>query len=81
MNAKPDEAALKTRLSKPAYSSLVKKTDYFPGRTCGEFYDFIRANVAALTDEQIRDELSDYLPPAETIGLALLFRASLTKLT
>jgi predicted nucleotidyltransferase component of viral defense system len=80
MQAKPDEATLKARLSRPAYSSLVRKKDHFPGRTCGEFYDFIRARVAALSDEQIRDELADYLPPGETTGLALLFRAALARL-
>ena len=80
MNAKPDEVTLKARLSRPDYSSLVKKADYFPGRTCGEFYDFIRTRVAMLSDEQIRDELADYLPPGETTGLALLFRAALVKL-
>jgi predicted nucleotidyltransferase component of viral defense system len=80
MNAKPDETTLKARLARPVYSSLVRKEAFFPGRTCGEFYDFIRARVATLTDEQIRDELSDYLPPEEATGLALLFRAALAKL-
>ncbi|MFT5241338.1 MAG: putative nucleotidyltransferase component of viral defense system [Candidatus Promineifilaceae bacterium] len=80
MNATPDTATLEQRLRKPAYSRLVKKQDYFPGRTCNEFYDFIRANVAELSDEQIVDELSDYLPPEEATGLALLFRAALVKL-
>lgn len=80
MNAKPDEATLKSRLSKPAYSSLVKKGDYFPGRTCREFYDFIRTYVGTLSDEQISSELSDYLPPPETAGLALMFKAALARL-
>lgn len=80
MKATPDEATLRTRLARPAYSSLVKKRDHFSGRTCGEFYDFIRTRVAALSDEQIRNELSDYLPPEETDGLELLFRAALAKL-
>lgn len=81
MNATPDTPTLDARLRKPEYSRLVKKQDYFAGRTCAEFYDFIRAKVARLTDEQIAAELSDYLPPGETGGLALLFRAALAKLT
>lgn len=80
MNAKPDEATLRSRLARPAYSSLVKQTDRFPGRTCREFYDFLRDKVVSLSDEQISAELADYLPPAETAGLALLFRAALARL-
>lgn len=80
MNAAPDIATLEKRLRKPVYSRLVKKEDAFPGRTCSEFYDFIRAEVAAISDEQIANELADYLPPDETAGLALLFRAALAQL-
>lgn len=80
MNAVPDTSTLEERLRKPVYSKLVKKQEHFPGGTCGEFYDFIRAKVAELSDEQIADELSDYLPPEESEGLSLLFRAALTKL-
>lgn len=80
MKAKPDEATLKSRLLKPAYSSLVKKRDYFLGRTCSEFYDFIQTYVSTLSNEQIGNELSDYLPPSETAGLALLFKAALARL-
>lgn len=80
MQATPDEPTLEKRLRKPVYSRLVKKADYFPGQTCSEFYDFLRAEVADLTDKQIASELSDYLPPAETAGLSLLFRAALAKL-
>jgi len=80
MNATPDTPTLETRLRKPTYSRLVKAQDYFPGRTCSEFYDFIRTKVAELSEEQIVDELADYLSPEETTGLALLFRAALVKL-
>jgi predicted nucleotidyltransferase component of viral defense system len=80
MNATPDTATLEKRLRKPVYSRLVKESDRFPGQTCGEFYEFIRAHVAELTDRQITNELADYLPPEETAGLALLFRAALAKL-
>jgi predicted nucleotidyltransferase component of viral defense system len=80
MNASPDIATLEKRLLKPAYSRLVKEQGYFPGKTCSEFYDFIREQVAELSDEQIAGELADYLPPQETAGLALLFRAALVKL-
>lgn len=80
MNATPDAATLERRLRKPSYSRLLKKEDYFPGRTCSEFYDFLRGRVAALSEKQITDELSDYLPPEETSGLALLLRAALVRL-
>lgn len=80
MHATPDEATLQSRLLKPVYSSLVKKEDYFTGQTRGDFYDFIRSYVSSLSDEQISNELSDYLPPSETAGLALLFKAAFTKL-
>jgi len=36
--------------------------------------------LAALSEKQIVDELSDDLPPEETSGLALLFRPSLARL-
>lgn len=80
MNALPDKTTLTKRLTRPVYSALVKKKDYFPGQTCDEFYDFIRTEVAILSDKQIRNELADYLPPGETAGLSLLFRAALAKL-
>jgi len=80
MNAKPDEATLEARLARPVYSTLVKQKDHFAGRTCQMFYDYLRDHVARLSDEQIRQELSDYLPPGESDGLALLFRAGLAKL-
>jgi predicted nucleotidyltransferase component of viral defense system len=80
MSATPDTPTLEKRLRRPAYSRLVKAQDYFPGRTCSEFYDFIRTKVAELSEEQIVNELADYLSPEETTGLALLFRAALVKL-
>ncbi|MDA0323818.1 MAG: nucleotidyl transferase AbiEii/AbiGii toxin family protein [Verrucomicrobia bacterium] len=80
MSATPDTATLERRLRKSSYSRLVKKEDYFPGRTCSEFYEFLRGWVAGLSEKQIEDELSDYLPPEETSGLALLFRAALARL-
>ena len=80
MNASPDIATLEKRLRKPEYSRLVKKDDYFTGLTCSDFYDFLREEVGKLTDEKIANELSDYLPPQETAGLGLLFRAALVKL-
>ena len=80
MKATPDTDTLTKRLLKPEYSRLVKKADYFPGQTCLEFYDFMRDKAAELSDDDISNELSDYLVPKETEGLALLFRAALVKL-
>jgi len=80
MSARPDEPTLRERLAKPTYSSRVKAKDAFPGKTCSDFYEFLRENVARLDDQQIQDELADYLPPEETQGLGLLFKAALAKL-
>lgn len=81
MNATPDRTTLEERLKKPSYSKLVKAQDHFTGRTCSEFYAYLRAEVSKLTNEQIADELADYLPPEDTKGLLLLFQAALAKLT
>ena len=76
----PDIDTLEKRLKKPVYSRLVRKQDHFTGQTCGEFYDFMRTKVFGITDKDIANELSDYLPPQETVGLSLLFRAALARL-
>jgi len=81
MNVEPDRATLEQRLQNPSYSRLVKRPDYFAGDTCGEFYDFMRARISGLSDEDIARELSDYLPPQELAGLSMLFRAALAKLS
>lgn len=80
MKATPDKPTLEKRLKKPVYSGLVREEDYFTGQTCSEFYDFIRSRASTLSDEEISNELADYLPPKETEGLALLFRAALAQL-
>ena len=80
MNVKPDINTLQKRLRKPVYSRLVRDEDRFPGQTCREFYEFMRACVSEMSDEDIANELSDYLPPEETAGLSLLFRAALARL-
>jgi len=80
MNIEPDTDVLTKRLNKPTYSRGINKEDYFPGETSSEFYDFLRTKVSRLTDNDIGEELSDYLPPEETTGLSMLFRAALTKL-
>jgi len=80
MQIKPDIEVLEKRLRKPSYSRLIKKADYFPGKTCVEFYDFLRTNVSQLTEKDIQNELSDYLPPEEITGLSMLFRAALARL-
>jgi len=77
MNVMPDIGTLEKRLRKPSYSRLVRKQDHFTGQTCGEFYEFMRAKVFDMTDEDIMKELSDYLSPQETAELSLLLRASL----
>ena len=80
MQAKPDLPTLEARLAKPAYSKLVDPKDRYQGKTCEDFHRFICGAVNRLTDQQIRDELSDYLPPAEATGLSLLFKAAFARL-
>lgn len=80
MGILPDPSSLEARLLKPEYSKLVKPKDHFPGKTCSEFYDFLRDHIAKLTDKTIEQELSDYLEPEELVGLSAFFRAALAKL-
>jgi len=80
MGILPDPATLEKRLAKPEYSKLVKAKDYFLGKTCEEFYDFLREHAANLTDDRIEKELADYLEPDELVGLSAFFRAALAKL-
>ncbi len=80
MGVSPDGETLETRLRKPVYSRLVKKEDRFPGTTIADFYSFLREHVSRLTDSDIQEELSDYLPREEMEGLAIQIRAALTRL-
>ena len=80
MSVEPDIETLERRLKKPCYSRLVKPPDFFQGETCPEFYDFIRARAALMTDDDIAAEMSDYLPVEEIAGLSMLFRAALARL-
>ena len=80
MGVRPNHATLKTRLSNPQYSRLVKKTERFQGRNVKEFFEFLNSHVQTLTDGEIADSLSDYLPPDGIPGLAMRFRAEIVKL-
>ena len=80
MNISPDEEILKKRLAQPRYSKLIKKTDYFTGKTLPEFYDFVRAKLSDHSDKQIVDQLSDYLLPDELEGLVPLIRHGFVQL-
>jgi predicted nucleotidyltransferase component of viral defense system len=80
MGILPDKQTLEARLRKPDYSRLVKGTEHFGGESAADFYEFIRRHVSKLTDADIQESLSDYLPPEETEGLAMQFRAAIAKL-
>jgi len=80
MNILPDAETLASRLRRPCYSRLVRKEDRFTGGTPVAFYEFLRARSAVLSDDDIRDALADYLPPDDTAGLAMLFRAAFARL-
>ena len=80
MKAKPDLPTLEKRLAKPSYSKFVGAKERFQGKTCEDFYSFIRDAVNDLDDQQIRNELADYLPVAEIDGLSLLFKSAFAHL-
>jgi len=80
MGVRPDFATLKTRLNNPQYSRLVKKSDRFQGGNVQVFFEFLNSHVLALTDDEISDSLSDYLPPDDLPGLAMRFRSEIVKL-
>ena len=71
---------LAARLAKPSYSKLVKPKDHFPGSGVGEFYTFLNQWVYQLTDDEIANSLSDYLPPETLPGLAMRFRVQISKI-
>lgn len=77
MNIRPDIKTLESRLKKPAYSKMVKSKDHFKGNTIAEFFELLQKYAAQLSDEEITTALSDYLPPEETVGLAMQFRVTL----
>ena len=80
MQIEPDLELLEQRLKKPAYPPQVKPTDHFTGKAPSEFYDFLPLHAAKLTDNDIEQELSDYLPREDITGLSMIFRAALAKL-
>jgi len=80
MNIKPDRDVLLRRLRKPQYSRVVKKEDYFQGSTIDEFYEFLRAQVALLSQDEVQSQMLDYMLPDETVGLLGFFQAAFVKL-
>ncbi len=80
MGILPDRETLESRLKNPDYSRLVSKRDRFVGTTADEFFEFLRHRVSTLTESDIAQSMSDYLPPEEITGLAMQFRAALTRL-
>ncbi len=80
MGVAPDTDLLAQRLRKPSYSRLVSHADRLPGATVTEFYDHLRERVRELRDDEIREELADYLADDEITGLAMQFRAALARL-
>jgi predicted nucleotidyltransferase component of viral defense system len=80
MSIVPDQKTLKKRLSKPRYTKLVNKADYFKGEEIPEFYDFVRRKLSELTDKQIEGQLSDYFAPDELEGLVPLIRHGFVRL-
>jgi len=80
MGVRPDEVTLKSRLAAPAYSRLVKKADQFPKSAVTDFYAFLNARIQKLTQREISEAMSDYVPPSELPGLDMRFRAEIAKL-
>ena len=80
IGVRPDLATLETRLKKPQYSRLVRKTERFPGGSVQDFFEFLNSHVQTLADDEIFESLSDYLPPEDIPGLAMRFRVEFMKL-
>lgn len=80
MGVTPDESVLAERLRSPVYSRLVPPAKRFSGGGVQQFFDFLRFHAAQLTDREVAESLSDYLPPEELVGLAMAIRAELAKL-
>ena len=81
IGVRPDEVTLKSRLASTAYSKLVNKANRFQSTSVKDFFVFLNEAAQKLTEQEISDELRDYLPPAELPGLNMRFRAELAKLT
>ena len=59
---------------------IVSDADRFRANTAAAFYEFLRQYATRLTDDEIWNELSDYLPSDEIEGLAMEIRSALVKL-
>lgn len=80
MGVRPDVATLQGRLDAPSYSRLVKKEERFHSASVADFFAFLNGTVQKLTEQEISEALSDYLPPSELPGLNMRFRAEMAKL-
>lgn len=80
LGVRPDRQTLEDRLKKPEYSRLVKNAEQFKGHTTSEFYTFLYSHVQKLTDQDIAESLRDYLPEEDLPGLAMRFKAEISKL-
>lgn len=81
MGIRPDRDTLQNRLKKCRYSRLLKKVDWFTGKTLEEFFEFMKMNVRQLRPHAVHDELSDFLPEDELLGFEMKMLAELVKLT
>ena len=80
MNITPDLKILSARLKTPRYSPLLKTRERFAGSNIEDFYEFLRSRVGLLSDQEIEQQLSDYLLAEDLAGLVPLLRAALVKL-
>jgi len=80
IGVRPDEATLQSRLESPSYSRLVKKADHLKSTSVKDFFVLMNEFVRKLTEQEISDELRDYLPASELPGLNMRFRTELSKL-
>lgn len=80
LSVSPDLTTLSTRLKKPRYSRAVKNRSIFKVQRFKSFYDFFRMQIANLTDQDVEEQLSDYLLPDELTGLLSPLKAGIIKL-
>lgn len=79
MGVTPDLDRLQSRLDRPVYARRVPRSEHLKTHEFSEYRHTLREESLKLTDADIAEQLRDYLPEIELIGLADRFRAEFVK--
>jgi len=79
MGVLPEQSRLEARLRKPQYSRLVPAHRHLREATLSALYTQLREEVNGLTDADVAEQLRDYVPEAELVGLAPRFKAEVAR--